>query len=105
MCAYATPQSVLELHHHSDRHLRLAAAKVREPDTASSAPAGYLRRRQVVGSRCCARTARVILGKAIISAGWSGPAAPGKIRNVGVAISNLRPPRDVLSGHVLKVDR
>jgi hypothetical protein len=39
--------AALELHHHSNRELRFAAAKVREPDTAESAAAGRFRGGQV----------------------------------------------------------
>src|SRR6516162_10382830 len=97
--------AVLELYHHSERHFGLTTAKVREKDTAESASAGYFRRRQVRGSRSCARTACVELRKAVISARRSDPTAPGEIRNIGMTVSNLQPPSDVLSGHVLKINR
>src|SRR5215469_2979565 len=47
----------------------------------------------------------VELRKAVISARWSDATSPGEIRNVGLTVSNLHPPGDVLSGHVLEVDR
>jgi len=97
--------AVLELYHHSEIHPGLAMAKVREKDAADSASAGCFRRRQVRGSRSCARTACEELRKAVISARWGDTTAPGEIGDIGMTVSNLQPPGNILSGHVLKIDR
>src|ERR1035441_223819 len=93
----------LELDHYADADGGLAVTKIGEPDTAGSTAIRSCRR-EVVCPRRCAAGADVLRGRAIISAGRSYAAAAGPIGDIGMPVSRLCKPRDVLFGHPVESD-
>src|SRR5579862_1049136 len=98
----------LKLNHHPDAGLGLTSAQIRKPNTTGVATC----RGCGVWIGCSGRGARVthvILRRAVRSAqretGRRDAAAPRKIWDIGVTIANLRPPCNVLLGHVLEGNR
>src|SRR5471030_498414 len=94
----------LEFDHDASADGRLAAAQIGEPDAAGST-AGRLRRCQVVRAGRCAAAADELSGSAVIAARRRDSVATRKVRHVRVTIANLRPPGDVLLGHVVQGHR
>src|ERR1035441_343774 len=94
----------LELDHYADADRGLAVAKIGEPDTAGSTAIRICCREVVCPGRAAAG-ASVLPGRTCISAGRGYAAAAGPIGHVGMPVSGLRPPCDVLFGHIMKRNR
>src|ERR1022692_4619444 len=93
----------LELDHYADADGGLAVTKIGEPDTAGSTAIRSCRGKVVRPGRGAAG-ADVLRGRAVISAGRGDAAAARPIGDIGMPVSRLCKPRDVLFGHIVESD-
>src|SRR5579862_5546460 len=95
----------LKLHHHAQRRLCLAAAKVGEPNAAAAGATRGRGREIGCSGRRSAHTSvlrRSTVRSADREAGRCNATPPREIRDVRVTIANLRPPGNVLFGHIVE---
>src|SRR5260370_11215522 len=85
----------LELHHDSSADGRLTATEIREPDTAGPT-AIRVSSRQIVCAGRCAAHAGGLCRSAVVAAGRRNSAAARPIWNIGVALTRLDQPGNVL---------
>ena len=80
----------------------LAIAEVREPNAADTTAAGRFGSREVVRVGRAACCAHIVLGRSRVPAGRRNSLPAGKVRDIRVAVTKLRPPGDEIIGHPLE---